>query len=113
MDDLIIRLRKVARGIEKHALKKKRTLDDRAEPPWPRFNSYEDLRDDLNFIDGEKDTEICIDAHDLALERPQKVTLVTNNPTDFVFYGYDDKVTERTAIDDVHSVAHLESEASS
>lgn len=103
MEDLLDQLRSISRGIERHALKKKNELESKANV-WMRFDSYPELQKALKSIHGE-DREICIDAHDLALDTDGEMELATTNPNDFVRAGQRKLILENTALDDVVSLA--------
>jgi predicted nucleic acid-binding protein len=95
MDQLKKQLRELARGIETNAIKRRKTLEAEIEETWERDEKYEDLDDDLSSIPKD-DREICIDAHDLAVEEGLVIELATTNPNDLVKNGHRSKILDNT-----------------
>lgn len=103
VDELIQRLRDLARDIEQNAIENKDELLEQAEI-WVRENEYEELHDTLSSIHKE-DRVICIDAHDLAAVQGAYTELATTNPNDLVAEGHRELIVEATELDDVVSLA--------
>lgn len=103
VDELVERLRDLARDIEQHALGNREELMDRTEV-WERETPYEELMEILSSIH-EEDRIICIDAHDVASVTEMDTELATTNPNDLVVDGHRELIVENTEIDDVISLA--------
>jgi len=101
--DIISRLRDLARDIEQTAIEKRTALLNQVEI-WEREAAYSDIDDQIGAIPWD-DRRICLDAHDVATVKAELVELATTNPTDLVDNGYRELIVEKTAIEDVVSVA--------
>jgi predicted nucleic acid-binding protein len=104
LDDIIGRLRDLARDIEGSAIENRETLFEQAEV-WERDEEYADIDDELSAIPWD-DRRICLDAHDVAVATGHLTELATTNPTDLVDDGYRELILEHTSIEDVVSLAN-------
>lgn len=95
-DDLIDRLRDLARDIEQNALSNYDWLMDKSTI-WEREKDYPDIEENLNEIPGD-DRRICIDAHDVAETTEQETELATANPKDFTRGGNRELILNHTRI---------------
>ena len=103
-DDLTGRLRDLARDIEQNAIESRETLMEQAEV-WERDEEYPEIDDGFSEIPWD-DRRICLDAHDVAEVTEHLTELATTNPTDLVDDGYRELILERTALEDVVSLAN-------
>lgn len=102
-DELIGRLRDLARDIDQNAQERRSELFDLIEL-WSRSEEYPTIDEALSSIHG-SDRHICLDAHDLARNRDDATELATTNPNDFVRNGHRELILTETALDDVISLA--------
>lgn len=103
VDDLIDRLRDLARDIEQNALENRKELMAETET-WTREVSYPDIDGKLSVIH-EEDRRICLDAHDLAVSKREDAELATTNPKDLVRDGHRELILDATDLQDVISLA--------
>ncbi|MDS0473497.1 hypothetical protein [Natrinema sp. 1APR25-10V2] len=103
-DDLIRRLRDLARDIEQNAIENREDLMDQAEV-WERDEDYSEIDGELSEIPWD-DRRICLDAHDVAEVTDYLTELATTNPTDLVDNGYRALILEETSLEDVVSLAN-------
>jgi hypothetical protein len=103
LDDLVERLRDLARDIEQNAIENRVQLVEQAEI-WKRDEDYPDIDEALAEIPWD-DRRICLDAHDVAEETGHVTELATTNPTDLVDDGYRELILEQTTLEDVVSLA--------
>jgi len=104
LDDLIDRLRDLARDIEQTAIENREILIEQVEK-WERDEEYNEIDDRLSEIPWD-DRRICLDAHDVAVETGNQTELATTNPTDMVDEGYRERILEHTSLEDVVSLAN-------
>ncbi|WP_158854005.1 hypothetical protein [Halorhabdus sp. CUG00001] len=104
LDDMIGRLRNLARDIEQTAIENRESLMEQADV-WQRTEDYTDINDGLSEIPWD-DRRICLDAHDVAVVTDHRTELATTNPTDLVDNGYRQLILERTSLEDVVSLAN-------
>ena len=103
MDDLMSRLRDMARDIEQNAIENKGSLMNRTEL-WTREEDYSEIDDELSDIPWD-DRRICLDAHDVVERNGETTELSTVNPNDLVDDGYRELILNQTALGDVVSLA--------
>lgn len=103
-EELVDRLRDLARDVEQNAIEKRTALEERVLV-WERDEAYGDLGDDLTTIPWD-DRRICLDAHDVAVATGAVTELATTNPTDLVDDGYRELILEHTSLADVVSLAN-------
>lgn len=103
-EELVDRLRDLARDIEANAIENREALMDRAEV-WERDGEYAEIDDELADIPWD-DRRICLDAHDVAEVTGHLTELATTNPTDLVDDGYRGLILEHTSLEDVVSLAN-------
>lgn len=103
IDELINRLRDLARDIEQNAIENRIALLDQTEI-WNRDDDYPTIDEALSEIPFD-DRRICLDAHDVVLVTSNTTELATTNPTDLVDSGYRELILNQTALDDVVSLA--------
>lgn len=103
-DELVRRLRDLARDIEGNAIENREALMDQAEV-WERDEEYDEIDDELVDIPWD-DRRICLDAHDVAEVTGHLTELATTNPTDLVDDGYRELILSHTSLEDVVSLAN-------
>lgn len=103
-DEIINRLRNLARDIEQNAVENRSELMQQVQV-WERDEDYPDIDENLTDLPWD-DRRICIDAHDVATLTDYLTELATTNPTDLVDDGYREMILEETAIQDVVSLAN-------
>lgn len=103
INELIDRLRNLARDIEQVANENHQSLMEQVEV-WTRKSDYSDIDDGLSEIPSD-DRRICLDAHDVAESTDYVTELATTNPIDLVDNGFRTQILEQTSIEDVVSVA--------
>ena len=96
-------LRGLARDVEAHAMNRKNELDQ-ITAIWERESEYPDIGRALNAIH-EQDRKICLDAHDLASNKPEPTEFATINPKDFLRDGRKDLILSTTALSSIVSLA--------
>lgn len=104
LDDMIDRLRNLARDIEQNAVENRSELMQQVQV-WERDEDYADIDENLTDIPWD-DRRICLDAHDVAILTDYLTELATTNPTDLVDDGYRELILEETALQDVVSLAN-------
>lgn len=102
-EELVDRLRDLARDVEQNAIENRRWLFERAEC-WEREEEYPGIDDALEAIPWD-DRRICIDAHDVVEVTDDATELATTNPTDLVDDGFRELILAETSLDDVVSLA--------
>lgn len=103
MNELINRLRDLARDIEQNAIENRQWLLTRTEV-WSRENEYPEIDEELSEIPWD-DRRICLDAHDVVEQTGEVTELATVNPRDLVDEGYRELIIGQTALEDVVSLA--------
>jgi len=104
-EEVVSRLRDLARDIEQNAHENRTWLLERVEEVWEREEEYSDIDDELSEIPWD-DRRICLDAHDVAEETEYLTELATTNPTDLVDEGYRVLILNQTSLEDVVSLAN-------
>lgn len=103
VEELIERLRDLARDIEQNAIENRAWLLERTTL-WSRNEDYPEIDEALSEIPWD-DRRICLDVHD-AVEVTGEITeLATVNPTDMVDEGYRELILRQTALEDIISLA--------
>lgn len=102
-EELLERLRNLARDIEQHAIENRNELLAETET-WTREDAYPEIDSLLSVIHTE-DRRICLDAHDVAVSKGQATELATTNPKDLVRDGHRELILDSTALQDVVSLA--------
>lgn len=103
LDELVDRLRDLARDIEQNAMENRVQLIERVKV-WERTEDYVDVDEALAEIPWD-DRRICLDAHDVAEATGNATELATTNPTDLVDDGFRELILDQTTLDDVVSLA--------
>ncbi|PGF15602.1 hypothetical protein CP556_05340 [Natrinema sp. CBA1119] len=103
VEELIKRLRELARDIEQNAIENRQWLLARTEI-WSRENDYSEIDESLSEVPWD-DRRICLDAHDVVEQTGEITELATVNPRDLVDEGYRELILGQTALEDVVSLA--------
>jgi len=103
VDELISRLRSLARDIEQNAIENRQWLLTRTEV-WSRETDYSKISDALSEIPWD-DRRICLDAHDVVEQKGERLELATVNPRDLVDDGYRELILVEIELEDVVSLA--------
>lgn len=101
--ELKTQLRDLARDIEQLSLTRKQEFDELVHE-WEREDEYPDVEEALSEIKGE-DMWVCIDAHDLAVNKEDETELATTDPKDMVKNGREDLILENTSISQIIDLA--------
>lgn len=104
IDDLLDRLERMARQIEANAIKRKQQLYQDVTV-WTLQNSHSAVDDALTPDVPEDDRQICIEAHDVAVENGEETELATINPSDLWDDGLKDLILQETDLSDVIDLA--------
>jgi len=96
-------LRDLARDIEQLSLDRKEEFDELVQE-WERGGEYPDVEKALSEIEGE-DMWVCIDAHDLAVNKENETELATTDPKDMVDNGREDLILKNTSISKIIDLA--------
>jgi len=107
VEELTERLETLAREIEKYSMARKQALENNSTV-WttdePVDEVYDGLWQDLDCIPGD-DRKICLEAHDVTVERGTEIAFATVNPQDFVDDEADELVCSKTGICEVVDLA--------
>lgn len=102
-EELLDRLRTLARDIEQSAVENRNQLIEQTEI-WAREKEYAEIKESLSEIPKD-DRRICLDAHDVVEQTEEATELATVNPQDLVDQGYRELLLNTTEIEEVVSLA--------